>query len=657
MCGLVGIIGSGASAPISLRDLVRMVETLRHRGPDDEGLLGLRVSGEAIEYFGPETPEPVRAAIPALEDYRRHSSLIAAIGHRRLSILDTSAAGHQPMHDPSGQLWIAFTGEIYNFRELRLELEALGVSFRTNTDTEVILAAYDRWGPGCFVRFNGMWAIALLDLRRRQLLLSRDRFGIKPLYYAVSGGLLLFASEIKAILSHPAFRTSPNLDHLRDFLLLGALEYRSETAFDGVFRFPIASYATIDLDRPCERFSAIRFWDYESNCSAERFDPIRVRRIAGDYYDLLKDSVRLRLRADVPVGSALSGGLDSSSVVFLVNQLLREAGGSTRQVAFSTVHRDPAARECDESRFIDEVVSTLDIESHVIEPELRAIPSIHEAAVWCLESPYDGTGMPGMYVFGLARANGVTVTLDGQGADEQQAGYLNYFIQHLANAPPAEVVRSAFQLPAMVGTEPYVRFGVRIGLLRAIAGRRLLEGAAKLFGKNASPYLASLNVRLKDDCHRGLVNLIHYADSRSMMSSVESRMPFMDYRLVEFTAGVPACYKIYRGWTKYFARLAFAGKLPDSIVWRRDKLGWPMPDAHWMSGPLREWSDSLIASSDLVGELCRGVGAPGSPTEVIRRLNIAQWERVFWQRTGSEWKQRTDLARCEQFRLPANGAR
>jgi asparagine synthase (glutamine-hydrolysing) len=175
-----------------------MVETLRHRGPDDEGLLGLRVSGEAVEYFGPETPESVRAAMPALEDYRSPGSLMAAIGHRRLSILDTSAAGHQPMRDPAGQFWIAFNGEIYNFRELRVELEALGVSFRTNTDTEIILAAYDRWGPDCFGRFNGMWAIALFDLRRRQLLLSRDRFGIKPLYYAVSGGMLLFASEIKA---------------------------------------------------------------------------------------------------------------------------------------------------------------------------------------------------------------------------------------------------------------------------------------------------------------------------------------------------------------------------------------------------------------------------------------------------------------------------
>lgn len=656
MCGLVGIIGSGASAPVSLRDLVRMLETVRHRGPDDEGLLGLRVSGEAVEYFGPETSESVMAAMPALEDYRGHSSLMAAIGHRRLSILDTSAAGHQPMRDPAGQVWIAFNGEIYNFRELRLELEAHGVLFRTNTDTEVILAAYDRWGPGCFGRFNGMWAIALLDLRRRQLLLSRDRFGIKPLYYAVSGGVLLFASEIKAILSYPLFRTSPNLGHLRDFLSLGALEYRNETAFDGVLRFPIASYATIDLDRPCERFNAIRFWDYESNCAAERFDPTRARRIAGDYYDLLKDSVRLRLRADVPVGSALSGGLDSSSVVFLVNQLLREAGGSTRQTAFSTVHRDPAARDCDESRFIDEVVSTLNVESHVIEPDPAAIPSIHEAAVWCLESPYDGTGMPGIYVFGLARANGVTVTLDGQGADEQQAGYLNYFVHHMANAPLSEVLWATLGRSTMVGAKPYVRLGACIGLLRTMAGDRILRGAANLAGKDAAAYLVSLNARLKDDCHRGLANLIHYADARSMISSVESRMPFMDYRLVEFTAGIPGCYKIHRGWTKFFARLAFEGKLPDSIVWRRDKLGWPMPDAHWMSGPLREWSDSLIASSELVGKLCRGLSAPGSPTEVIRRLNVAQWERVFWHRTGSEWKQRTDLARREQFRLPANEA-
>jgi asparagine synthase (glutamine-hydrolysing) len=582
---------------------------------------------------------------------------MAALGHRRLSILDTTAAGHQPMSDLSRQLWIAFNGEMYNYRELRAELEALGVSFRTGTDTEVILAAYDRWGSDCLRRFNGMWAVALLDLRRRQLILSRDRFGVKPLYYAVFRGMLLFASEIKAILSHPEFSTSPNLDHLREFLSSGALEYRPDTAFDGVFRFPIASYSVINLDRPCDRFETIRFWDYQPSDSTERFEPVRARRIASDYYDLLKDAVRLRLRADVPIGSALSGGLDSSSVVYLVNQLLREAGGATRQIAFSTVHQDPAARDCDESSFIGEIVSQLNVESHTIEPDTSVIPQLHEMAMWCLESPYDGTGMPGMYVYGLARANGVTVTLDGQGADEQQAGYLNYFVHHLATARVPELLQAAFRRPAMVGVKPYVRLGATIGLLHSIVGRPLLERASRLLGKNVAWHCVPLNSRLKDDCHRGLINLIHYADARSMISSVESRMPFMDYRLVEFTAGIPACYKIHRGWTKYFARLAFDGKLPESIVWRRDKLGWPMPDAHWMSGSLRQWSNDLIASSTLLTALCGGTGTSIPVESLIRRLNIAQWERVFWQRSGAGLRQRTDLGRSEPFRLPLGAAK
>ena len=652
MCGIAGIIRFSGDEPVRFEDIAPMAAVLRHRGPDDEGFLGVDLAGKCIECFGPETPESVRTSTPQLMSLQLGRPLVAALGHRRLSIVDTSAAGHQPMHDPSRRRWIVFNGEIYNFIELRAELKSEGICFHTGTDTEVILAAYDRWGPNCLTRFNGMWAMAILDLDRRQLFLSRDRFGIKPLYYALCRGILLFASEIKAILTHPVLETTPNLSYLRDVLSLGAMEHREETAFSGIFRFPMASYATIDLDRPNARLNVDRFWDYEPNVSRERFDHERSRRIASDYYDLLKDSVRLRLRSDVPVCSALSGGLDSSSVVYLVNQLLHESGCSSRQVAFSTVHFDSAARDCDESEYIRRIVTQLDIESHVVEPDPAAIPMIHEAAVWCLECPYEGTGMPGMYVFGLARANGVTVTLDGQGADEQQAGYLNYFTQRLGNAPLSEVLRAAFDRSEMLGTESYVRFGVKIGLLRAVLGSRLLVSAARMFGKDAVPHIISLNARLKEDCHRGLVNLIHYSDARSMVSSVESRMPFMDYRLVEFTAGVPACYKIHRGWTKYFARLAFDGKLPDSITWRKDKLGWPMPDAYWLSGPLRKWHQELISNSSLVTELCRGASSPKTSTELIRRMNIAQWEKVFWESSGLGLRHRTDLALATPFRLP-----
>lgn len=631
-----------------------MTSVMRHRGPDDEGFIGLSPEGQVVECFGPDTPDHVRRAMPGLVDLRGRGPMRVSLGHRRLSIVDVSPAGHQPMQHSDGRLWIAFNGEVYNFPELRRELEQAGFGFRTGTDTEVIAAAYARWGPGCLGRFNGMWAIAIVDLDRQRLFLSRDRFGIKPLYYAFADGALLFASEIKALLSHPGLGTRPNMTYLRDFMAQGAMEYRHETAFEGIFRFPMASFASVDLRSPVGELAATRFWDYEPNVSDELFDQAKADRIAGRYYELLKDSVRLRLRSDVPVGSALSGGLDSSSIVYLVNQLIRESGSSARQVAFSTVHRDPATRHCDESEHISSIVSALDIESHVVEPEPSEIPALHERAVWSLECPYDGTGMPGIYVFGLARANHVTVTLDGQGADEQQAGYLYYFTQHVANQRLGDVLRSALGRAVMPGSPRYARLGAAFGLVRGILGRSAAVRAGAWFGKDLARHLAPLNLRLKSDCHTGLVNLIHYADSRSMLSSIESRMPFMDYRLVEFTASIPACYKIHRGWTKYFARLAFDGKLPDSITWRRDKLGWPMPDAHWLSGPLKEWSDSLISGSVLLDELGCGAGRAQTPSQVIRCLNVAQWERVFWEGgSAGDLRPRRELGASAPFRLPS----
>ncbi len=607
-----------------------MNSVMKHRGPDDEGLVGVEWSGSCHECFGDDTPEIVRRAKQGLEDIIDKPGMRFALGHRRLSIVDTSPAGHQPMHDGTKRLWISYNGEVYNFIELRSELQAQGWSFHTGTDTEVILAAYQAWGPACLGRFNGMWAIAILDLDNEKLFLARDRFGVKPLYYAQVDGTLLFASEIKAILAYPGFRSSPNMSYLRAFLALGALEFEAETAFEGVRRFPPASFAVVDLRDAASGVSCTQFWHLYANPSQESFNAARCRRIADDYYCLLKDAVRLRLRSDVAVGSALSGGLDSSAVVYLVNQLLRDSGVQARQVAFSTVHRNPAASACDESEHISRVVSQLDIESHVIEPDPAEIPRLHEQAVWCLECPYDGTGMPGMYVFGLARAHGVTVTLDGQGADEQQAGYFNYFTQHIANQSAVDILRQVIGRQPMDGVGRFIRLGAGIGLLRSIMGRDLFVRTMRALGKNAEPYLRPLNQCLVSDCYRGLSNLIHYADSRSMIHSVESRMPFMDYRLAEFTADVPANYKVYSGWTKYFARRAFDKKLPDSITWRRDKLGWPMPDRYWLSGPLRAWSDDLVAGSTLVNELCsQGSSMTGSVYR-IRQVNLAQWERVFW---------------------------
>ncbi|OOF20329.1 asparagine synthase (glutamine-hydrolyzing), partial [Salinivibrio sp. IB872] len=550
MCGIAGYI---ARESVEKSPLKKMTDAIAHRGPDGEGY-----------YYEDDI----------------------AFGHRRLAIVDLSDHGKQPMEYQDRYVTV-FNGEIYNYLELKQELIEAGYSFSNETDTEVIMAAYDLWGSDCVKSFNGMWAFVLYDKQNETFFISRDRFGIKPLYYYCDNNNFVFCSEVKGIYASGLVEKAPNKSYLKNYLDNGPNEYDAETAFANVYRFPFAHYFLGTKEQLLGQPQFTRYWELTTNTSRERFCPIKAKEYADQYYDLLADSVRLRLRADVKVGSALSGGLDSSSIVYLVNEQLKAQGKADLQETFSSVYKSNGTQDCDESEFIDLLAKELNVNSNQIEPNEKDVPDELEKVIWHMENPPESTCMSGWHTFKKVKDTGVTVTLDGQGADEQLAGYLPYIASYMTSISIFDLYKEVFNLLRIPGSRNIVIIGFLMANCRFFLGKEIYQSLFIGIKRRQPP--SELNLELKNSFEKGLVTLLHYADHTSMAYSIESRMPFMDYRLVEFLARVPACYKIHNGWTKYLARLAFDKKLPDEITWRKDKMGWPVPEEYWFRGNLQEW--------------------------------------------------------------------
>ncbi|MDX4012960.1 asparagine synthase (glutamine-hydrolyzing) [Aliarcobacter skirrowii] len=590
MCGISGIISKKRIE----KDIIEpMTDTIIHRGPDGFGY-----------YYGEKF----------------------VFGHRRLSIVDLSDAGHQPMQYLNRYV-ITFNGEVYNHLELRIELEKNGYLFQSHTDTEVIMASYDFWGVDCLNKFNGMWAFVIHDRLKDKYFMSRDRFGKKPFYYYKDQEKFIFGSEIKVILAHPDVEFKPNLKFLDSYVQNGAKEYIKETAFESIFRFDFSSYFEGSLEDIFENFEQNKFWEIKPNLSHDKFDKEKAKEYAKQYYELLEDAVRIRLRADVKVGSALSGGLDSSSIVYLVNKLLKEQDKEDLQETFSSVYKSDGTQECDESYFIDIMALKLGVHSNQIEPKEDEIPSQIEKMIWHLENPPDNSLMSSWHTFKLVASTDVKVTLDGQGADEQLGGYLPYLLNYISSLSIVDMFSQAKKCLQIPNSSKYVFVGLCLGLYRVLFGEKFLKFTIKNIFKR--DFETNLNKKLGIDTMSSLITLIHYADHTSMAFSIESRMPFMDYRLVEFLASVPACYKMRDGWTKYLARLAFDGKLPDEINWRKDKMGWPIPEKKWFYGNLNRWFIENIESCKLSKKLSFKEKENKKFSNNIKRMNLSVWEKSF----------------------------
>lgn len=617
MCGITGIISRNYLDPAVLKS---MNDSLAHRGPDGEGFL----LSAGI---------PRLKSLPGLVDFSPELAPFVAFGHRRLAIVDLSPAGHQPMV-LNERYAITYNGEVYNHSELRAELEALGYSFSSHSDTEVILAAYDAWGADCLRRFNGMWAFAILDSLAGRIFISRDRFGIKPFHYYQRDGKFIFASEIKTIVAHPDVITAPDVDYCRDYLENGANVEGERTAFENILRFPPASFVECSLDDLLGKpIVSQRFWDIQPNISNEPFDEAKAEKLTAEYYALLEDAVRLRLRADVKVGSALSGGLDSSSIVYLVNQLLREQGCEDQQETFSCVYKTPGTESCDESEYVDRLAVAFSVRSNQIEPHAKDIPAEHDKMIYAMDNPPDSTCMSGWHTFMRVANSDVTVTLDGQGADEQLAGYLGYLFFWFVQMPVRQAMAELPKVLSIPGAASFALPGLAVNVFSRLFGQYFTRQTLNRLGYYRDPFVP-LNEILLRDTQSHLLTLIHYSDRVSMAFSIESRMPFMDYRLVEYLASVPVAYKLHGGWTKYLARRAFDGKLPEEIVWRKDKMGWPIPESFWFGGPLKEWLSGHLRSN----WFNQWIGTPES-TEIsgsadlprkIRLLNLNVWYSRFF---------------------------
>lgn len=526
MCGIGGL-WRRTGEPALRSELERMGRTLAHRGPNG---------------FGTYLDGPV------------------GLVNRRLSILDVSDGGHQPMGRPDGNLWLTYNGEIHNYLELRRELEVGGSQFRTSSDTEVVLHAYARWGCGCFERFNGMWALAIWDAERRRLVLSRDRFGIKPLYYSIRGDRICFASEAKALLAvFPEERTA-DAAQVNGFISGRPTDVGESTFFSNVKTLSAATNLIVTQ----ESIRTVPYWDFVPG--TEEPNPHAAERFRA----LLGDAIRLRTRSDVPVGSCLSGGLDSSAIVALLDPPAQPMH------CFSLLYDDPSF---DESAYAALAARDRNLLMHWVRPDPRALVDTMRRITWHRDGPSRMRGCGQWFVMREAGRH-VKVILDGQGGDELLAGYSRYVFPYLID-------RCRLGAPTMQGPRGLLREIAELGQVETPRSWFLLTAPRRYIRQTRAdfdrPFSSSVNNLLWNELRfDGLPEVLHDEDALSMAFSVESRTPFLDHRLVEFCFGLPYYDKISNGWTKSLLRRSLAGVLPAEILARRRKLGFSAPVASWL---------------------------------------------------------------------------
>jgi asparagine synthase (glutamine-hydrolysing) len=607
MCGIWASVGIDATTAA--------IQAVAHRGPDGQG------------WESHDSP-----AGPLL------------LGHRRLSILDLSAAGAQPMGLPGHDLRIVYNGEIYNHVELRDELESKGHRFVTRTDTEVLLAAYAEWGEACLDRMNGMFAFVLWDRRRNRLFAARDRFGVKPLYWwRTETGGVAFASEIKQFATVAGFEARLERSATYDFLAWGVFDHSAATLLAGVRQLRGGECAGLTLDGRGQ--IEVRRW-YALPRPGSLTMP--ASQAAETFRHLLDDSVRLRLRSDVPVGSCLSGGLDSSAIVCLATRRLQQP-----MVTVSACYDDDAI---DERHFIDIVNAARPTRPVHVFPDGADLSTLLDTLVHHQDGPFGSTSVFAQWcVFQAARAQGVPVMLDGQGADEQLAGYHPAF-----TAYHADLLRTArLSLLMRELAAQRRRHGTGRIWQAAVLGRALLpqvgrQALRRLRGIHRPAWLhadfaaghhvplpatADLDTLMTSQMQEtSLPMLLHYEDRNSMAHGVESRLPFLDYRLVELTVGLGSRHKIVDGETKWILRHAMEAILPPEIRHRQDKVGFATPERRWLAGPARDLVRDSVAQATLrFPEFFNGPALQSIASDVlegVRPFDFTLWRIVSFAAWG-----------------------
>ena len=600
MCGIAGIIATGSIEPSST-DLKRLADALAHRGPDGEGL-----------WTSPD---------------RR-----AGFVHRRLAIIDTSERGNQPMVSADGSQTIVFNGEIYNFLELREELRRLGSMFRSDSDTEVILEAWRRWGEGMLLRFNGMWALAIHDNRTGDTFFSRDRFGIKPLLYTHHAGRFAFASEMRAL------RSLPWVDSALDPAVAQRMLF-DPFSVEGSDRSIVASIRRLPAGHSAwlrqGRLTLTRWWRTTDHL-------VEVPRSAGEqqerFREIFFDSVRLRLRSDVPVGTCLSGGFDSTAVVCAMSHVAAGTQPHLRE-AQDWRHAFIASfpgKSNDETPEALEAAGYAAVTPHVLRfDDADALDQI-DTVLRDLDDIYIGLTTAPWQIYRELRRARTFVSLDGHGADELMGGYLqaNQAIGFALRNQAAKVLKGSGAVAQIAGSTKAAWLSARgLNFVRGhkISAPRALKIAAD--DDELPAHWGALNRRLYRMFHSTVLpTILRNFDRLSMASGIEVRMPFMDYRLVAYTMSLPDNAKYRDGSSKAVARDAMTGLMPEGIRAGRRKVGFNSPMPEWLNGSLGRWARELLARPDAEFDSLVDTRA------LLRRIDrLTAGHAWDWERAGRLW--------------------
>ena len=607
MCGICGIINHN-SEPVNESSLLTMMATMKHRGPDDQGTF---IDGKT------------------------------GLGFVRLSIIDLSPAGHQPMFSADGRYVVVFNGEIYNYIELREELKTKGYTFHTQTDTEVLLAAYTEWGEACMHRFNGMWAFAIYDKETRNLFVGRDRFGVKPFYYYSDKDRFIFASEIPPILKVLNRKVNPDNQTIFDYLVFNRTDQTEATFFEEIKKLQHGNSLTIKGSQ----VSINKWYDLRSNLKEPFKSP-------AEYREMFSSAVGLRLRSDVPVGVCFSGGLDSSAIV---STLLSDDHKKNDLNTFSAVYRSDQA--ADESIFINEYRGKLENMYYTTPSVTSLLHDLHGFIKFHTEPIPDASPYAQFKVMELAKRT-VVVTLDGQGADEQFAGYHDFFGSFFK-----ELLLKGKITNLLLEIFHYLKLHKSLFGLKTCFYFLLPKNTKTRIKINEKNYLndqfvndnqnnskitdtlynsKTLNDSLLNYFEFKLEHLLKWEDRNSMWFSLESRVPYLDYRLVERTLSLPSSEKIKKGMTKNFLREAMKGLIPEKNRLRIDKIGFETPQGEWFrSEPFKTLTMDLLNSESFQN---RGIVIPEKAIKLYQKhldgkidiskeiwkwINLELWFREF----------------------------
>ncbi len=571
MCGILAYFKTSPLTQTDFENARKALTSIDHRGPDGEGLCVINTNTGEHKFIRTDKSLGIGEELSSIN--LANYNLI--FGHKRLSIFDLSTAGFQPMLCKRTGNILLFNGEIYNWFEIREELKQKGYSFQTQTDSEVILAAYDNWGEECLNHFNGMWAIIIYDKAKQTIFAARDRYAVKPLFYSQTNSAIIYASEMKQFLFYKASIGKYNIDLINYFLDEGLINFNAETFFTNVFRFPNAAYVVIG-----KRNFNLEFKKYYT--LAVESTHLSYQEAVEKFTNLLNDAVKIRLRADVPLGVAVSGGLDSSAIFALAYEQLKQSNNQNLLNTFSVISPN---EEGDESKHINALLANYECLKHNISPLSEFSVEDLKKHLYYHDFPTITSSFYADFCLSrLTAQHGVKVLLNGQGADEVFAGYHHHFYKYAATLlKQLKFTQYKEEVDAFSKVKSFDKERIKNAVnselklwLKQKVGFKLKD---KYGLKNAWLNAKDLNAQMRIDLLEGMIpNYLASNDRNTMTFGVESRHPFMDYRLIEFGFSLPDNFKIKNGFQKVIIRDAMPG-LPESIRWRKDKMGFTSPES------------------------------------------------------------------------------